>query len=287
VTAERLRRLGDSVLIVGITLLSYNLAPPVIINGQARSGDVQTFFSNLYGLITSFFVIFMLWVIYLKILDYIDEPDDKVVSISLTFFILVLLTPVFAVAESQYRSWQSVMYLSILQITNSLLLVALWIYLAKHKNLLIRERLSKTDNKYMSYYFIQTLEQDSTLSEVFIPDVEEDAERLSIALKMWVGGITGDKATRKTHNGTEGEEEYTLEQRKADFKLADSYANKDEIFRAGVQVATILELIIRKKRNISLEGAKHDSSIWKYVRTGVVSGSVNQEDLLVCSGCVL
>jgi uncharacterized membrane protein len=282
VTAERLRRLGDSVLIVGITLLSYNLAPPVIINGQARSGDVQTFFSNLYGLITSFFVIFMLWVIYLKILDYIDEPDDKVVSISLTFFILVLLTPVFAVAESQYRSWQSVMYLSILQITNSLLLVALWIYLAKHKNLLIRERLSKTDNKYMSYYFIQTLEQDSTLSEVFIPDVEEDAERLSIALKMWVGGITGDKATRKTHNGTEGEEEYTLEQRKADFKLADSYANKDEIFRAGVQVATILELIIRKKRNISLEGAKHDSSIWKYVRTGVVSGSVNQEDLLYC-----
>ncbi len=135
-------------------------------------------------------------------------------------------------------------------------------------------------------YFIQTLEQDSIISEVFIPDVKEGAERLSIALKMWVGGITGAKATRKTHNDMEGEKEYTPEERRADFKLADSYAKKDEIFRAGVQVATILELIIRRKRNISLEGAKHDSSIWKYVRAGADSESVNQEDLLVCSGCV-
>jgi hypothetical protein len=136
-------------------------------------------------------------------------------------------------------------------------------------------------------YFIETLEQDSTLSKVFIPDVEKGADRLSIALKMWVGGIAGAKATRKTYLSMKGEEEYTLEKRRADFELADSYAKKDEIFRAGVQVATILELIIRKKRNISLEGAKHDSSIWKYVRTGVDSKSVNQEDLLVCSGCLL
>ncbi len=85
----------------------------------------------------------------------------------------------------------------------------------------------------------------------------------------------------------EREKEYTLEKRRADFELANSYAKKDEIFRASVQAATILELIIRKKRNISLEGAKHDSSIWKYVRPGVDSKSVNQEDLLVCSGCVL
>lgn len=146
VTAERLRGFGDSVLLVAITLMAYNLTPPVVINGQAHG---QNFFNNLYGLITSFVVIFMFWLIYLKILDYVDEPDDRVILISLTFFILVLLTPVFAVAESQFRSWQSVTYLSILQITNSLLLVVLWIYLAKHKNLLIREQLSKIDNKYM------------------------------------------------------------------------------------------------------------------------------------------
>jgi hypothetical protein len=46
-------------------------------------------------------------------------------------------------------------------------------------------------------------------------------------------------------------------------------------------------LIIWKKRNISLEGSKHDSPIWKYVRTDADSKSVNQEDLLVCGGCIL
>jgi hypothetical protein len=136
-------------------------------------------------------------------------------------------------------------------------------------------------------YFIQTLEQDSTLSEVFIPDVEQGAERLSIALKVWVGGITAAKATRETYRSVEGEKEYTLEQRRTDFELADSYAKKDEIFRAGVQVAPILELIIRKKRNISLVGAKRSSSIWKYIRNSVESNSVNQDDLLVCNGCIL
>jgi hypothetical protein len=95
-------------------------------------------------------------------------------------------------------------------------------------------------------YFIQTLEQDSTLSKVFIPDVEKGADRLSIALKMWVGGITGAKAIRKTYSSMEREKEYTLEKRRADFELANSYAKKDEIFCAGVQAATILELIIRK-----------------------------------------
>ena len=39
---------------------------------------------------------------------------------------------------------------------------------------------------------------------------------------------------------------HTLEKRRADFELANSYAKKDEIFCAGVQAATILELIIRK-----------------------------------------
>ena len=65
VTAERLRGFGDSVLLVAITLMAYNLAPPVVINGQAHG---QNFFNNLYGLITSFFVIFTFWFIYLKIL---------------------------------------------------------------------------------------------------------------------------------------------------------------------------------------------------------------------------
>jgi hypothetical protein len=63
--------------------------------------------------------------------------------------------------------------------------------------------------------------------------------------------------TRNTHNiVVGGEQEYTPEKRKAEFKAADNYSNKCEIFCTGVEVVTILELIIRKKKQISLERAK-------------------------------
>ena len=64
--------------------------------------------------------------------------------------------------------------------------------------------------------------------------------------------------TRKTHNIVGGEQEYIAEKRKAEFKAADNYSNKCEIFR---RVAIILELIIRKKKEISLERAKRHSPI--------------------------
>lgn len=67
-------------------------------------------------------------------------------------------------------------------------------------------------------------------------------------MKFWVGGITTPIATRKTHNIAGREEEYTPEQREADFKGAYNYAKKDEIFSAGVEVAPIIELIIRKSK---------------------------------------
>jgi hypothetical protein len=114
-------------------------------------------------------------------------------------------------------------------------------------------------------HFIHTLEQDSTIADIFLSDVKEGTVRKSIALKFWVGGMTAAKGTRKTHNvAAGGEKEYTPEEREGDFKAADSYANKDEIFRTGVEVAPILELIIRKKKQISLEGAKRNSPIWRY-----------------------
>jgi len=99
--------------------------------------------------------------------------------------------------------------------------------------------------------------------------------------------MTAAKTTRKTHNiAGRGEEEYTPEQREADIKAADNYAKKDEIFCAGVEIAPILELIIRKKKQISLERANHDSPIWKYVKDTPQDKNVKQ-DLVICSGCVL
>jgi uncharacterized membrane protein len=147
-TTERLKTLGDSILLVSLTLLAYNLVPPSVVNGQLNADEVKDFLDNLYGLISSFFVIIVFWVIYTKILDYLKKSNEIVVWVSLTFFILVLLTPVFSVALFQYQVQPSITSLASLQIVNGILLVLLWMYLLRHRNMMTIE-LKKNDNRYM------------------------------------------------------------------------------------------------------------------------------------------
>ena len=147
-TTERLKTLSDSILLVALTLLAYNLVPPSAVNGQLNADEVENFLDNLYGLISSFFVIIVFWVIYTKILDHLKESNEIVVWVSLTFFILVLLTPVFSVALFQYQVQPSITSLASLQIVNGILLVLLWIYLLRHRNMMTIE-LKKNDNRYM------------------------------------------------------------------------------------------------------------------------------------------
>jgi hypothetical protein len=52
-----------------------------------------------------------------------------------------------------------------------------------------------------------------------------------------------------------------------------------EIFRTAT---IILELIIRKKKEISLERAKRHSPIWRH-KADINEKSVNQEDLVMCN----
>jgi uncharacterized membrane protein len=147
-TTERLKTLSDSILLVSLTLLAYNLVPPSVVNGQLNADEVKNFLDNLYGLISSFFVIIVFWVIYTKILDYLKKSNEIVVWVSLTFFILVLLTPVFSVALFQYEVQPSITSLASLQIVNGILLVLLWMYLLRHRNMMTIE-LKKNDNRYM------------------------------------------------------------------------------------------------------------------------------------------
>ena len=147
-TTERLKTLSDSILLVALTLLAYNLVPPSVVNGQLNADEVENFLDNLYGLIISFFVIIVFWVIYTKILDHLKESNEIVVWVSLTFFILVLLTPVFSVALFQYQVQPSITSLASLQIVNGILLVLLWMYLLRHRNMMTIE-LKKNHNRYM------------------------------------------------------------------------------------------------------------------------------------------
>ena len=154
---ERLRTLADSVLLVGITILAYNLVPPSIINGQLNEPEVQDFFNNLYALISSFVVIFILWILYMKILDYLEQPNEVIVIISITFFILVLLTPVFTVGTFQYDNWRSLAYLALLQIVNGLLLTALWTYISKSKLLVQQFKYEYNRNLYSNLAVIPSI----------------------------------------------------------------------------------------------------------------------------------
>ena len=153
-TAERLKMLSDSVLLVAITILAYNLAPPSLINGNLNEVETQSFLDNVYGLISSFFTITIFWVLYTKILDYMMKIDDVLIVISLVFFILILLIPVFSLAQFQYMNMRSVISLALLQIINGSLLLLLWTYLIKHRKKLMvkeegKEELNSADTRYM------------------------------------------------------------------------------------------------------------------------------------------
>lgn len=133
-SVDRLKGLSDSVLLVALTILAYNLIPPTLINGQADPAELDSFFDNLYGMVSSFFVIFVFWLLYMKILDHLTQPDDVTILTSLIFFILILVTPVFTLAQVQYESTSAVIFLSILMIIADLILIFLWKYI--HKKLL-------------------------------------------------------------------------------------------------------------------------------------------------------
>ena len=126
-------------LLVAITILAYNLVPPTIVNGQINQDELKDFYYNVYGLISSFMVISVFWIFSMNFFDYLKAPSEPITLVSITFFVLILLTPITTVAELQYRTWQAVTVLALLQIVNSLLLISLWRYLEISKDLQSKE----------------------------------------------------------------------------------------------------------------------------------------------------
>jgi uncharacterized membrane protein len=157
-STERLRTFADSVLLVAITILAYNLIPPSIVNGQLQEEETQSFFDNLYGLVSSFVVIFIFWLLYMRILDYLRRPNEVVMILSLSFFILVLLTPVFTLGTLQYNNFRALIFLAVLQIINGILLLMIWIYILKNSELLVeRPKSGELNNMYSNFVLIPSL----------------------------------------------------------------------------------------------------------------------------------
>ena len=126
-------------LLVAITILAYNLAPPSVVNGQVNQDELKDFYYNIYGLISSFMVISVFWIFSMNFFDYLKDPDELITIISITFFVVILVTPITTVAELKHKTWQSVTVLAFLQVVNSMLLISLWWYLGRHKNLQSKE----------------------------------------------------------------------------------------------------------------------------------------------------
>jgi uncharacterized membrane protein len=138
-TTERLKSFSDSVLLVAITLLAYNLVPPSLVNGQVNPDETRDFFNNLYGLISSFVVISIFWLSSMNFFDYLKRPNEIITLILIIFFVLIIITPVTTVAELQYGTSWAVAGLSLVQIMNSALLMLLWWQLGKNKDLQSKE----------------------------------------------------------------------------------------------------------------------------------------------------
>ena len=157
-TTERLKSFSDSVLLVAITILAYNLVPPSVINGQVNPDELKDFYYNLYGLISSFIVISIYWIFSMYFFDYLKYPNEIITLTSITFFVLILITPITTVGELEYRTWEAVAALSLLQIFNSLIMIFLWWYLGLNKSLQSKELDTGTKKKmYMRLSIIPSL----------------------------------------------------------------------------------------------------------------------------------
>jgi uncharacterized membrane protein len=122
VKTSRLIAFSDSVMVVAVVLLVYNLAALVTTDPNAFQEEI--FFHTLAAYIGSFIVVFFYWVVFTTLLEYIKDLDDVIVSLSLIFLILITLTPVASVAEEQSKNPRSLFFIASIEISaGSLLLI--------------------------------------------------------------------------------------------------------------------------------------------------------------------
>ena len=83
-------------------------------------------------------VISVFWIFSMYFFDYRKYPTEIIPLVFITFFVLILITPITTVAELEYRNREAVTVLSLLQVFNSMILMLLW-WLGKNKNLETKE----------------------------------------------------------------------------------------------------------------------------------------------------
>ena len=117
----RLKTLSDSVLLVGIVLLVYNLAS--LANSNPDFFDPTTFFNTLVAYVNSFIVVYLYWSLFSVLLTYIEKVDVMLFLLFIVFLILVTLVPVANILNLQQRNQQSQNFHAFIHIIPGLLLM--------------------------------------------------------------------------------------------------------------------------------------------------------------------
>lgn len=117
----RLKTLSDSVLLVGIVLLVYNLAS--LANSEPDFFEPKTFFNTLVAYVNSFIVVYLYWSLFSVILTYIEKVDVMVFLSFIVFLILVTLIPVANILDLQQKKQYSQNFHSFILIVPGILLM--------------------------------------------------------------------------------------------------------------------------------------------------------------------
>lgn len=123
---ERLKTLTDSVLLVGIILLVYNLAS--LAATTLYNFDSETFINTLVAYINSFIVVFIYWSIISVVLSCLKQPNVTIFFLLISILILVTLVPVAHVGLLQQMKPSAFYFASIIFITPGILLIILSLY---------------------------------------------------------------------------------------------------------------------------------------------------------------
>ena len=121
-------------------------------------------------------------------------------------------------------------------------------------------------------------EHNTNIKEEFFYQIKNDNEidnfcssiepeyNLPIILKLWVGCIEAAKATRFEYIDRSGVKPYSKTDREKDFIQIHKRSNADKVYDLGVKCAPLLELILRNKDKIYLNGISISSPIWTHIK---------------------
>jgi hypothetical protein len=106
-------------------------------------------------------------------------------------------------------------------------------------------------------------------TKTHLSDIQDGNQRINVTLRLWSSCLSAAKTMRKTYvipypDGRLHEELYTPQMRQDTFKVIESIANKDEIYRLGVEAAPLFIKEVRGQE-IFTDGVPPDSIVMKYM----------------------